>query len=76
MLMDELQTLSHEYLTQHGLAFEDNGDPNTFEWTAQDEMERKCKISFATERSHVLVQVEFEDEEEMYACHPESPLPS
>lgn len=58
--------LSHEYLSQHGLVFEDNGDPSTFEWTAKDEMQRTCKVSFATDRNHVLVQVNFEDEEEMY----------
>jgi hypothetical protein len=61
------------FVTKHGFTIS-TSDVDAEQWTAMDSSRQQCKVSFAFEFSHTIVDVRYQDEEEMYGCPTTAPL--
>jgi hypothetical protein len=53
------------FVTKHGFTIS-TSDVDAEQWTAMDSNRQQCKVSFAFEFLHTIVDVRYQDEEEMY----------
>jgi hypothetical protein len=58
--------MCRRFVTKHGFTISTN-DEEAEQWTAVDKSRQQCKVTFTFEFTHTLVDVRYQDEEEMYA---------